>query len=65
MARRLIVVALAAAGAAAALFAARRAFATDPSRNGGSHARAERLLRELDQARERLRTDLARAREQR
>lgn len=65
MARRLIAFALAAAGAAAALYAARRAVAGDPSRNGGSQARAERLRRELDQARERLRTDIALAREQR
>jgi hypothetical protein len=65
MARRLIVVALAASGAVAALVAARRASMTHPSRNGGSHERAERLRCELDQARERLRTDIARAREQR
>jgi len=65
MARRLIVVALAAAGAVAALVAVRRASITHLSRNGGSHERAERLRRELDQARERLRTDIARAREQR
>lgn len=65
MARRLIVVALAAAGAVAALYAARRVSLADPSRNGGSHVRAERLRRELDQARERLRTDIARTREQR
>jgi hypothetical protein len=65
MAGRFLVVALAAAGAAAALYAARRAGLTDASRNGGSQERAERLRRELDQARERLRTDIARAREQR
>jgi hypothetical protein len=64
MARRLIVLALAAAGAAAAFYAARRVALADPSRNGGSHERAERLRRELDQAQERLRTDIARAREQ-
>jgi hypothetical protein len=64
MARRLIALALAAAGAAAALYASRRASLGDPSRNGGSQARAERLRRELDQARERLRADIDRAREQ-
>lgn len=57
--------ALAAAGAAAALAAARRVTAHDPARNGGSQERAERLRRELDQARARLRTDIARARERR
>ena len=65
MARRLIVVALATAGAVAALYAARRASPTDPSSNGVSHERAERLRRELDQARTRLRADIDRAREQR
>ena len=65
MARRLIVVALAAAGAVAALYAARRVSLADPSRNGGERGRAARLRRELDQARERLRTDIARTREQR
>lgn len=66
MARRLIVLALAAAGAAAAaLLASRRGSGRDASRNGGSQVRAERLRRELEQARDRLRTDIARAREQR
>jgi hypothetical protein len=65
MARRLVVLALAAAAAAAALTAARRhRSAADPTRNGGSRERAARLQRELEQARERLRADIARAREQ-
>ena len=65
MARRLVVLALAAAAAAAALTAARRhRSASDLTRNGGSRERAARLQRELEQARERLRTDIARAREQ-
>ena len=65
MARRLVVLALAAAAAAAALTAARRhRSASDPMRNGGSRERAARLERELEQARERLRADIARAREQ-
>lgn len=54
--------AVATAGAAAALAAARRLAAHDPSRNGGSQERADRLRRELEQARERLRIDVARAR---
>ena len=65
MARRLVVLALAAAAAAAAVTAARRRRPTaDPTRNGGSRERAARLQRELEQARERLRADIARAREQ-
>lgn len=57
--------ALAAAGAVAAVAAARRAAAHDASRNGGSQERVERLRRELDASRERLRADIARARAQR
>lgn len=57
--------ALAAAGAGAAVVAARRAAAHDPSGNGGSRERAERLRRELDASRQRLRADIARARAQR
>lgn len=57
--------AVAAAGAGAAVVAARRAAAHDPSRNGGSQERAERLRRELDASRQRLRADIARARAQR
>jgi hypothetical protein len=65
MARRLVVLALAAAAAAAAVAAAhRRRTAADPARNGGSRERAVRLQRELGQARERLRADIVRAREQ-
>jgi hypothetical protein len=66
MARRLVVLALAAAAAAAAATAfQRRRSPSDPTRNGGSRERAARLQRELEQARERLRADIARAREQR
>jgi hypothetical protein len=65
MARRLVVLALAAAAAAAAVAATRRRrSAADPAHNGGSRARAARLQRELREARERLRADIVRAREQ-
>ena len=65
MARRLVVLALAAAAAAAAVAASRRLRSTaDPARNGGSRERAARLQQELKEARERLRADIVRAREQ-
>jgi hypothetical protein len=65
MARRLVVLALAAAAAAVAVGASRRRrSAADPARNGGSRERAARLQRELQEARERLRADIVRAREQ-
>jgi Spy/CpxP family protein refolding chaperone len=65
MARRLVVLALAAAAAAAAVAATRRLRSTaDPARNGGSRERAARLQQELQEARERLRADIVRAREQ-
>jgi hypothetical protein len=60
--RRLFLLALGVA-AAAVVFSRRRARAGDPARNGG-RARTERLRRELEQARERLREDLARSRGQ-
>jgi hypothetical protein len=59
--RRLLVLLLGAA--AAALVASRwRTGAADPARNGGRERTAQ-LRREIEQARERLREDLARARE--
>ena len=65
MARRLVVLALAAAAAAAAVAASRRRRSpADPARNGGSRERAARLQQELQEARERLRADIVRAREQ-
>jgi Spy/CpxP family protein refolding chaperone len=64
MARRLVVLALAAAAAAAAVAASRRRSPADPARNGGSRERAARLQQELREARERLRADIVRAREQ-
>ncbi|HSK15496.1 MAG TPA: hypothetical protein VK915_04950 [Gaiellaceae bacterium] len=60
MVRRLVALGLAALGIAA-LAAARRRPAADPARNGGSAERTARLRRELDEARERLRADIARA----
>lgn len=65
MARRLVVLALAAAAAAAAVAASyRRHRSADPAHDGGSRERAARLQRELKEARERLRADIVRAREQ-
>jgi hypothetical protein len=65
MSRRFVVLALAGGAALAALLASRRrSLPGDPSRNGGSQERAARLLREMDEARERLRNDSARAHEQ-
>jgi hypothetical protein len=58
--RRLLVLALGAA-AVAAILSWRRAPQTDPRRDGGRE-RTARLRRELEQARERLREDLARTR---
>jgi hypothetical protein len=58
--RRLLVLFLGAA-AAALVASRRRAGAADPAANGG-RARTEQLRREIEQARERLREDLARAR---
>jgi hypothetical protein len=63
MSRRVLVLVLGAAAAAAFAAALRRAGRGDPTRNGGRE-RTERLRREIEQARERLRDDLARTREQ-
>jgi hypothetical protein len=65
MSRRFVVLALAGGAALAALLASRRrSLPGDPSRNGGSQERATRLRREFDEARGRLRNDIARAHEQ-
>jgi hypothetical protein len=61
MARRLLALGLAALGIAALAAARRRASDGEPGRNGGSAERAERLRRDLEEARERLRADIARA----
>jgi hypothetical protein len=63
MSTRLLLLALGATAAAAAATALRRAGRGDPARNGGRE-RTERLRREIEQARARLRDDLARTREQ-
>ncbi|MGH3004981.1 MAG: hypothetical protein ACRDOS_03615 [Gaiellaceae bacterium] len=62
MPRRFLVLALGAA-VAALVASRRRAGVRDPARNGGRE-RTDGLRREIEQARERLREDLARAREQ-
>jgi hypothetical protein len=63
MPRRLLVLLLGVTAGAALAAALRRAGRGDPARNGGRE-RTEQLRREIEQARERLRDDLARAREQ-
>jgi hypothetical protein len=64
MAGRLIVLGLAAAAGLAYVAGRRRRLASEAAQNGGSQARVARLRREIEQARERLREDIARAREQ-
>ena len=62
MAKLFLGLALGAAAAGALLAARRRAGRGDPAKNGGRE-RTEQLRREIEQARERLRENLTRARE--
>jgi hypothetical protein len=64
MARRILLVALSGAAVALLVASRRRGRVGDPETNGGAAERTERLRREVDEARERLREDLARAREE-
>jgi hypothetical protein len=64
VARRLFALALGAGAVAAVLAARRRSGAGDGSRNGASQHRAERLRREVELAREQLRADVERARDE-
>jgi hypothetical protein len=63
VAKRLLVLALGTAAGAAIVMIRRRGRDGDPTRNGG-RARTDRLRRELEQARQRLREELARTRGQ-
>ena len=62
--RRVLFLALAAAAAAVFLASRRRAVGGDPSGNG-ARERTARLRRDLEQARDRLREDIARTRGER